>query len=199
MARRNALRSIEGESNLAKRVQTERERRGWSYETLARHMSDKGCAINGSAIFRIEKGSPPRKISVDELITFAQVFDSTVEDLLTPVELLRKERVRELVATIEEGQRNQEAGLAAMASGYVEYFEIAAFDPDLREYASHRLGWSQEAAEDFVPERLFEISDDDAEIEVDEARLRAAIIEVHLALIEFAADAAEQMVEKRSK
>lgn len=197
MARPNAMRSIEGESNLARRIRTERERRGWSYETLAKALSDSGCSINGSAIFRIEKGAPPRKITVDELIAFARVFETTVEDLLTPVELLRKERVKELVASIDAAEKTFEEGLEGFTNGYIEYFELAAFDPELQEYARNHLGFSQEVAEDFVPERLFKANVDEEEVDIDDSRLRSAVLEVHLAVIEIAGELAEKLVEAR--
>jgi hypothetical protein len=62
MPRPNAPREIRerGEANLARRLEYERTSRGLSYEALARAMADAGCPIQGSALYRIEKGDPPR-------------------------------------------------------------------------------------------------------------------------------------------
>jgi transcriptional regulator with XRE-family HTH domain len=199
VARPNALRSIEGESNLAQRVRSERERRGWSYEKLAKLLSDSGCSINGSSIYRIEKGAPPRKITVDELIAFARVFEKTVQDLLTPVELVRKERGKQIVAGIEQAGDDLAKAVVRLSDGYVEYFDLCAYDPELREFVDNRRGWrgwADEAAEDFVPSRLFTAHlGDGKEVEVDDSRLRSAIVEVHLALIEVAGELAMQAVD----
>lgn len=56
MSRPNRKRTIEGESNLAERVAQEREAAGLSYE-------------------KIEKGNPRRRVTVDELLAFSEVFD----------------------------------------------------------------------------------------------------------------------------
>jgi transcriptional regulator with XRE-family HTH domain len=74
----------EGERNLADHVRFERELRNWSTAELARAVSDAGCPMNQSAVWRIENGEPRRKISVDELIAFSKVFEKSISDLLQP-------------------------------------------------------------------------------------------------------------------
>lgn len=44
-------------------------------------MTDAGCPIQGSAIYKIEKADPPRRITVDELVAFATVFETSAVDL----------------------------------------------------------------------------------------------------------------------
>lgn len=85
MPRVNPLRATGHESNLAARIAVERQARGWSYEGLAKRMTDAGYPIQSSAIFKIEKGNPPRRIAVDELVGLSAVFGMSVEDLLTPI------------------------------------------------------------------------------------------------------------------
>jgi transcriptional regulator with XRE-family HTH domain len=95
MPPRNPNRSLFSEEGLARRVALEREQRGWTYEGLAKRMTDAGCPINQSALYKIEKGTkgkdgqpgPARRITVDELVALAQVFDTTPEDLLLPPDL----------------------------------------------------------------------------------------------------------------
>ncbi|MEU0369077.1 helix-turn-helix transcriptional regulator [Streptomyces sp. NPDC006283] len=72
----------DGEANVAAHVKYERELRGWSTGELARRVSDAGCPVSQSAIWRIENGEPRRKISVDELIAFSRVFGRSIDDLL---------------------------------------------------------------------------------------------------------------------
>ena len=84
MPRPNPLRAIQAEANLARRVAFERSERGMTYDALAKVMTDAGCPIQGSAIFKIEKGDPPRRITVDELVAFGCVFDIATDELLMP-------------------------------------------------------------------------------------------------------------------
>ena len=84
MPRPNKDRTINSEADLAKRISEERLRRGWTFDGLASRMTDAGCAIKGSAIYKIEKGSPPRRVTVDELVGFARVFETPIERLLAP-------------------------------------------------------------------------------------------------------------------
>ncbi|WP_062311543.1 transcriptional regulator [Demequina rhizosphaerae] len=84
MPKLNQARSIQAERTLALRVAYEREKRGWTYESLAKRMTDKGCAINASAIYKIEKAEPPRRIVVDELVGFASAFAVPVQEMLMP-------------------------------------------------------------------------------------------------------------------
>lgn len=79
MPRPNKARSIEAERNLAVRIKMEREDRNWSPAMLARRMTEAGCSISTSAIYKIEDAENPRKITVDELVTLGEVFE--VEDV----------------------------------------------------------------------------------------------------------------------
>ncbi|MFF4847962.1 helix-turn-helix domain-containing protein [Streptomyces sp. NPDC001194] len=74
----------DGEDNVAAHVRFERGLRGWSTAELARYVTEAGCPISQSAVWRIESGEPRRKITVDELIAFAKVFGKGVHDLLRP-------------------------------------------------------------------------------------------------------------------
>lgn len=107
MPRPNQMRSISGEAHLARRIAFEREARGWTYEGLASRMSKVGCAIQSSAIYKIEKAHPPRRIVVDELIGFARVFGLTVEQLLQPRESALNDKLRQLYAQLEEADRER--------------------------------------------------------------------------------------------
>ena len=94
MPRPNRTRYVGGESSLAERIAFERAARGWSPAGLASRMEQVGCPINTSAIYKLEKADPPRRITVDELIAFARVFDLPPEDLLQPASVVKHEKLR---------------------------------------------------------------------------------------------------------
>lgn len=86
-----------GERNVAQRVALERERRGMTYEGLAKRMTDAGCEIHPSALYKIEKGNPPRRITVTELLAFATVLELPLAELVADPETYLPRHVFELV------------------------------------------------------------------------------------------------------
>jgi hypothetical protein len=100
MPRPNKARKVYAEEHLAKRIAVERAAATppMTLEGLAKRMTDAGCAIQASAIYKIEQGDPPRRITVDELVGFARVFGTTPEDLLTAPELRASKRLAPLFA-----------------------------------------------------------------------------------------------------
>jgi transcriptional regulator with XRE-family HTH domain len=97
MPRPNKRREIFAEDHLAQRIAAERDARGWTNDGLAKRMTDAGCPMTGSAIFKIEKAQPRRRIVVDELVTFAKVFAVPMEELLLPPEIAAKRDITRLV------------------------------------------------------------------------------------------------------
>lgn len=97
MPRPNRARSLENEENLARRIAYERETREMTYEGLAQRMTDAGCATHASALYKIEKSTPPRKVTISELIVLAKIFETTTDDLLMPRELWGAQRAQELL------------------------------------------------------------------------------------------------------
>ncbi len=88
--------SIEGA--LAERIGLERAKRDWSYERLSKELAATGCKVAASSLHKIERGTPRRPISVDELFAFARVFDMDVLALAEPVAVRNRERVERLFA-----------------------------------------------------------------------------------------------------
>lgn len=82
MPRPNPLRSNDREGYLAEQITSRRHALGWSYETLAARMSESGCPIQPSALHRVEKGEPRRRVTVNELVALALVFDCSIEELI---------------------------------------------------------------------------------------------------------------------
>jgi transcriptional regulator with XRE-family HTH domain len=134
VARRTAQ-SPEGESNLARRVGQLRQEKGWSYERLADEMKAAGCPTHTASMFRIEKGE--RRITVDELIAFSRVFAMDVADLLTPIELLRKDRARSVVAAVSDAEQRLTTSIIDACLAWREWHALAEADEELWEYASH--------------------------------------------------------------
>lgn len=103
MPRPNALRTLAGEDSLAARIAYEREQRGWSYEGLAKRMTDVGCPVNQSAIYKIEKARPRRGIRVNELIALSIVLDLDLNELLLPPEAILDRETRDRLAGLVVG------------------------------------------------------------------------------------------------
>ncbi|MBD0740552.1 helix-turn-helix domain-containing protein [Streptomyces sp. CBMA29] len=72
------------EGNAAARIALERETRGWSTTELAARMTKAGIPMNQTAVWRMENGKPRRKITLDEALGFARVFELPLEELMSP-------------------------------------------------------------------------------------------------------------------
>jgi transcriptional regulator with XRE-family HTH domain len=105
MPRKNPARSLPYEQHVAANVALHREKLGLTYERLAERMSEVGCPIQPSAIFKVEKADPPRRITVNELIAFHRVLGVTVTDLLEDPSLGIPEEVWRPVHDVEDQQR----------------------------------------------------------------------------------------------
>lgn len=125
MPRPNPSRSLAAEANLARRVAAERERRGWSNDGLAGRMTAAGCPIQASAIFKIEKGDPPRRITVNELVGFSAVFGIPLTDLLQEPGSLTDLEVTRLLFRVEDAVRELNSAVGAME-------ELTRTDPGKR-------------------------------------------------------------------
>ena len=97
MSRPNKGRTLGSERTLARRVAYERTTRGLTYAQLAQEMTSVGCAIRGSALYKIENNEPPRRVTVDELVALSLVFEIALDELLVPYELVIDSRGRRLV------------------------------------------------------------------------------------------------------
>ncbi len=162
MPRPNKQRNVLAEANLARRIATERDARGWTNDGLAKRMTDAGCAMTGSAIFKIEKGEPRRRIVVDEFVAFAKVFGVSVEALLLPPEAAVEAHIT--LGVIEWNRASNEAdvaiktrdeawdrlanlvadseGASEAAASVFASWAAARFDPEHREGARAYQMWN---------------------------------------------------------
>lgn len=183
MARPNTGRTINEEANLAQRVQHEREGRGWSYETLARKLTDAGCKMNGSALYKIEKGAPPRRITVDELVAFSRIFEISIEDLLTPMEIYRKERAKEIAQARDRGTELLAEAVAALLTANTNMFELAVDDQELMEYVMNQwFAPDPDTGGGDSPTPMFHLEVDGKEVPVDDSLVRTATRDLFLAI-----------------
>jgi transcriptional regulator with XRE-family HTH domain len=116
-------RTIDAETNLARRVKTERDRRGWTLETVARRMTALGCPLSASALSKVERQDPPRRITANELAAFALVFETSADNLLLAPELAEDARLGEL---FREQAAAMERARVAMQEFRARQREVAA-------------------------------------------------------------------------
>jgi len=83
MSRPNKARTVLAETYLAQRLAQERERLRMSYDGLAERMTAAGCAIHPSALFKVEKGKPARRVTVNELVTLSEVLGIPMNELVS--------------------------------------------------------------------------------------------------------------------
>ena len=83
MPRMRPDRSTVVEKHLARRIHDERTARGWKLEGLASRVTAAGCPMGLTTIHMIESGN--RRITVDELVAFAEVFERDPGELLWPM------------------------------------------------------------------------------------------------------------------
>lgn len=133
-------RSLQAEENLARRIAIEREERGMSYQALANAMTDAGCVTGPASIHKTEKANPPRRVTVSELIALAEVFDTSIDDLLMPVELRNQEKAQDLLREYQKTQEQLERIGKRINAIATELRAITGDDPDADTFISKALG-----------------------------------------------------------
>lgn len=150
----------ESEANLARRVEYERKRRGWSQERLAALMAKAGVPVHQSAISKIERTTDRRAIAVDEALAFARVFEIPVLEMLQPVSAAMSAEVerlwKQLLADTDLARLAQiKADEARFGLGELLEQHPDA-DPVLKELVSGRFGKIDSGEVDAVLEMLTE-------------------------------------------
>lgn len=174
MPRPNRPRTILAEDHLARRIAIERERKDMSTDGLAQRMTDVGCAMTGSAIYKIEKGVPRRRITVDELVAFSQVFEVPIEDLLLPPEaVLERELARKLIELDEAQQaaRASERRVAAVSEDILAFVSSQLGQPGSR----HPRSWNEAVARDYIDQLEAWLDAQTKALSGDQMRLKRAL------------------------
>lgn len=104
------------ERNVAQHLRRERERRGWSYEAMAQELREAGCPLPASAIFKIEKGDPPRRITLTEFLAIARVLEIETDRLLRPPGGADAREIEDLLASL----RRQAQTLRPLLDDWIE-------------------------------------------------------------------------------
>jgi len=187
MPRVNVGRTVNAEQALAQRIAHERTRRGWSLDGLAVRMRDAGCPIATSAIYKIESGDPPRRITVDELVALAKVFEyDDLSDLLRPI-------ADDIYARVDQAWVQIGTSVEALIDAISETLELAATDPPVHRRVMEL--WFDGAPSLPSSEPLAQIVGEDGSIIADDVpRLRSALSELLMASIELAGTVAENNV-----
>jgi transcriptional regulator with XRE-family HTH domain len=140
MARQNPPRTVGIEENIAQRIASERRKRNLSYERLAKLLTEAGCPIQASAIYKIERARPRRRITVDELVALSTVFETPVEDLLTPMEILEERQAQMSISQIDAASEDLFKATGRLLDAYVEFLSLERISPDVHEYVlGHRF------------------------------------------------------------
>jgi transcriptional regulator with XRE-family HTH domain len=132
MPRPNKRRGVFAEDHLAQRIAAERDARGWTNDGLAKRMTDAGCPMTGSAIFKIEKMEPRRRIVVDELVTFAKVFGIPLEELLLAPEVAASKEATRLVLRWSEAAKAADPLIEAQNVAADAIYDYITAHPDAR-------------------------------------------------------------------
>lgn len=93
--------TVLAEEAMAQTIKRLRENRDWSPAGLASRMTKAGCPMKQSAIWKIENGEPRRRITFDEAVTFARVFEVPLEDFAVPPELVQAEAAASTVVEMQ--------------------------------------------------------------------------------------------------
>jgi hypothetical protein len=88
------------------------------------------CPMNQSAIYKIEKGSPRRRITVDELLGFAKVFETSISALVLDPSIVDEAQAAQLFKAWKEAHADfLEAGRRAEDARHA-FTERVGLPPD---------------------------------------------------------------------
>lgn len=137
------------EMNVALRVEYEMRHRGWSQERLSKEMADAGCPIHQSSISKIINPRGKRRtISVDEVVAFAKVFDTTLDDMLLPLEVAQSQEIHQLVETVSTTLWEKAEQVEIEMRAWTRLLDLLE-DPDV---ARSYQAWLQEVKKMSKPE-----------------------------------------------
>jgi transcriptional regulator with XRE-family HTH domain len=138
------------EDRFSRRVKFERESRGLSQADLAKLLSEKGLRAHPTTIAKIESRDTdrPRSIRLDEAVALAEVFGTSVDELLGQVRTFdRRAAVDRVVKVAADAMR----GIAHALDPLEQAIEALKINPtDLRRHA------------DLLEQDMLALPDDDA-------------------------------------
>ncbi len=138
------------EDRFSRRVKFEREVRGLSQADLAKLLSEKGLRAHPTTIAKIESrdADRPRSIRLDEAAAMAEVFDTSIDELLGQVRTFDRRAAVDRVAKVAAGAMR---GMAHALDPLDQAIEALKISPDeLRHHA------------DLLEQGMLSLPDDDA-------------------------------------
>lgn len=138
MSKRTPGRTLGSERVVAARLKLERERRGWTYDALARRMEAEGVPIQISALHKIEKADPPRRVTLDEAIALANVFKIELKELVEPIAFTEQRWAEEVARDFIAATSGLDDAHAELVRAAVRLAEITRHSPDLAEFVAHQ-------------------------------------------------------------
>lgn len=148
MPRPNRPRTLGSERALAARIQLLCGQEGISYPELAKRMTEEeNCPIQPTALYKLH-GPRPRRITVNELVAIANVFDLSTDDLLRPIEVVRKEWADEVARDLVRATDGLYAAYAETLRAAIRLAEVAIDSPALFDFVRRRFDDAQGVAAD---------------------------------------------------
>jgi len=133
MPRSRRPRTIGAEDALAERVRAEMSEWGLSYATLAKAMSHDGVDISASSLQKSFTTTKPaedrRPVRVDELVALAHVFQTSVENLLSPRDWVDQEQVDKALIDMDRADRLLVEAVQTMLDAQIMLVRAAAQAP----------------------------------------------------------------------
>jgi len=121
-----------GQENLSRRLAQLRARKKWTAGDVQRELAKVGCDVPRNAALRIEQGT--RQVTVDELVAFSKVYGKTVEDLMTPVELVGHETAKGIAARIDREMAVALESLQRLGEALNALRELRKGEPEAGDY-----------------------------------------------------------------
>lgn len=100
-----------------------REQRGLSYQQMASKMREHGSAISGQALHRTEKGDPPRRLTIDDLVAASHVLGVPITRLVAPPSSSELWALRTELGYCEVSMLN---AFSSMGDDYAERMRLVA-------------------------------------------------------------------------
>jgi hypothetical protein len=86
---------------------------------MAQAMREAGCPLPASAIFKIEKGDPPRRITLTEFLAIDRVLEIEADRLLRPPDEPDAREIEDLLASL----RKQAQTLRPLLDNWIVTYE----------------------------------------------------------------------------
>lgn len=133
---------VDVDETLGERVALEMKRNDWSYGEIAAQMTNVGCPISKTALHRVVNGNPSgerRPLAAREMVALAAVLGVDIADLLTPIDLLEKQRAQNLFHELEDSESTMWRAAARLYNAKEELKAMGEEQPELSKYIENRI------------------------------------------------------------